>query len=593
MSVLVNIRDSLKNFVANLNTERDKQSSSFYATPHFSYEQLTNAYRGSWIARKIVTIPAKDAVRKWREWQADETQIEMLENEEKRLGLQGKTRHVMESARLYGGAGIYIGVDGQDPYLPLDPKTIGKGGLKYLTVLPKRVLNCGELETDPLSQNYGKPKYYDVTGSELTQRIHPSRVVRFIGAEFPDPEIIDANLNGWGDSALTAPYDAIRNADSIAANIASLVFEAKVDILKIPGLGDIMADPKTRGLLQERVALAAQLKGNNGMLIIDGEEEHDSKSFTFAGLTDIDQQALQAVSGAADIPVTRFLGQTPSGLSSTGESDLRNYYDSVASIQTLDIDPAFSILNEVLIRSALGDRPKDVSYQWSSLWQMDDNQKSEISKRVAETIKTLAETRLFPDDDLSEAAVNMLIEHSVMPSLEITGEVDPEDDDEGALQTGDASTPKPLYVHRKVLNASDIVKWAKAQGFKQTISPSDMHVTVAFSRAPVDWTEIGQDWSGDQQGRIRIKPGGPRLVEVLGEDAKVLKFSSEELEWRHKRMLDAGASWDWNEYQPHITITYGDMPENVEPYTGPIVLGPEIFEELDLSWKEKIEETNT
>ena len=38
---------------------------------------------------------------------------------------------------------------------------------------------------------------------------------------------------------------------------------------------------------------------------------------------------LQVAAGAADIPVTRLLGQSPAGLSATGESDTRNYYDMI------------------------------------------------------------------------------------------------------------------------------------------------------------------------------------------------------------------------------------------------------------------------
>lgn len=424
--MIKNVTDSLKNFVASLNTERDKQSGAFYATPHFTYEQLNNAFRSSWIARKIVTIPARDATRKWREWNADAKQIELLEAEEKRLGLQQKVMQAMMSARLYGGAGIYIGVDNQDPRLPLDPRTIKQGDLRFLTVLPRRVLQAGQLESDPLSPNYGLPRDYTVTGAEGIERIHHSRIVRFIGAELPDPGFLPGEIAGWGDSSLTAPFQAVINSDAISANIGSLVYEAKVDILKIPNLPDIMDDPKSRAALTERVKLAALMKGNNGMLVIDAEEEHDSKNFSFSGLTDIAQQALQCVSGAADIPITRFLGQSPGGLTSTGESDLRNYYDSVAAMQTLEIDPALGVLNEVLIRSALGDAPKDITYRWQSLWQMDDVQKAAVSKSVAETIKILADTKLFPEDDLSKAAVNMLLEHSIMPSLEITGEVDEE-----------------------------------------------------------------------------------------------------------------------------------------------------------------------
>jgi hypothetical protein len=44
-----------------------------------------------------------------------------------------------------------------------------------------------------------------------------------------------------------------------------------------------------------------------------------------------------------------------------------------------------------------------------------------------------------------------------------------------------------------------------------------------------------------------------------------------------------GASFDWDEYQPHITLSSSPQMVDlkaVEPYTGAIELGPEIFEEI-------------
>jgi len=55
--------------------------------------------------------------------------------------------------------------------------------------------------------------------------------------------------------------------------------------------------------------------------------------------------------------------------------------------------------------------------------------------------------------------------------------------------------------------------------------------------------------------------------------------------------LSFGASWDYNYYQPHVTITYdgGDLNlHDVKPYTGSIVLEEEIFKEVDLNWDEKV-----
>ncbi len=432
MNMLQLTLDSFKNFIANLNTGRDKQSGGEYSLLTLTDNQLSDIYRTSWMGRKVVDIPAQDATRKWREWQADADQIEVLKAEEKRLLLPQKVKLAIQQGRLYGGAGIYFSIEGDDPSLPLDLKSVTKGKLSFATVLARDLLIPGDIDLDPVSETYGMPLWYEVTGAQSGPvRIDPSRIAVFIGNEILKPEELKGRHQGWGDSVLQSAYEAVRNADSIASNIASLVYEAKIDVLQIPDLANIMASPRQRKLLVERVGLSAQLKGNNGLFIIDGDETYSQKSFTFTGLSDINTQAREAVAGAADIPITRFLGQAPGGLNSTGESDLKNYYDSVASIQTLRLTPALRNLDEVLIRSTFGDRPDDVSYEWASLWQTSDEQRAKISNQIAETIKKLAESRLFHEDDLAEAAAVVLVEHSILPSFEFTArEPDDEGDDE-------------------------------------------------------------------------------------------------------------------------------------------------------------------
>lgn len=412
------VRDSFKNLVANLGTTRDKQSFGEYSLNQLSDDVLSAIYRTSWMGRKTVDIPAKDATRKWREWEAEADQIAALEREERRLLLPQKVRKALQLSRLYGGSALYFSIEGDDPALPLQLETVKADSLSFVTPLPKTILTPGEVEQDPMAEGYGLPKWYEVFGATGSQVIHPSRLALFTGVE--KLEVQATTNDGWGDSILQSAYEAVRNADSTASNTSSLVYEAKVDVLQIPDLANIMANPRTRALLEQRVQLSAQLKGNNGVMIIDGDETYSQKSFTFGGLPEISYQALQAVSGAADIPLTRFLGQSPGGLSSTGESDLKNYYDSVNSMQTLTVSPALANLDEVLIRSTLGSRPDEITYFWSSLWQMSDEQKSKISLETSQTIKNLAETGLFAEDDLSEAAANMLIEHSILPSFEMT-----------------------------------------------------------------------------------------------------------------------------------------------------------------------------
>ena len=47
-------------------------------------------------------------------------------------------------------------------------------------------------------------------------------------------------------------------------------------------------------------------------------------------------------------------------------------------------------------------------------------------------------------------------------------------------------------------------------------------------------------------------------------------------------MVRRGASHDYPDYQPHISLTGEPVNlDGVEPYRGEIVLGPEVFAEVD------------
>lgn len=633
MSITTWINDKFVNFAANLGTERDKASASSYGVPVLTDQQAENAYRGAWLPRKIVDIPAQDATRAWRGWQADKPQIEKLEAEEKRLKLRTKVRQAMIKARLSGGAAIFIGTGDRDPSVPLNPETVRAQGVRYLTVLDRKTLKANELEKDVLSANYGRPRSYTITAAtgaaEVT--IDPSRLVIFLGAEVPTESTASLDAGAWGDSVLTSIMEAIQNSDGTMANIASLVFEAKVDVFRVQNLmSNLEADRnrKYESVLLNRFSLAARGKAINGALVLDKNEEYESKQVSFGSLPDVADRFLQAVAGAADIPATRLLGMAPAGMNATGDSDLRNYYDRLRSMQELDLTPAMELLDECLIRSALGTRPPEIHYAWKPLWQLSAEQKATRDKAVADTLKVLKDSRLFPDEALARAAATTVVEYGIVPGLEAAieefgdelpdeeGDIRAEEQAKAAIQLAKATgqpapgkapgvrpaaraavkdgKPRPLYVSRDVLNASEVLAWAKAQGFGATLAASDLHVTIAYSKTPVDWMALGDDWGGEEDGGLKVREGGPRMVEQFDGGAVVLAFSSSRLAWRHEAIKEAGASWDFPDYTPHITISYepGELDlSKVEPYRGVILLGPEIFAELDEDWKTNVKES--
>lgn len=589
--------DGLRNLVANLGTRRDKAASATYVGTAITPMEALAMYRTSWLARKIVDIPALDACRNWRAWNGDSGDITSIEALESKLAVRKKLHEAIVAARLYGGAALYISTTDSDPSKPINTER-GDTQIRHLVILTRFNLNVGPVETDPDSERFGLPSYYEITGSARAAnvKIHPSRLVVFRGATVPASEQL-LLTDGWGDPVLSPMVDAIKQADGAAANIASLLYEAKVDVVKIPNLMKNLVDKKYEQLLMERLTLAMTAKGVNGSLILDAEEGYEQKTLQFSGLTDVFMSFMQAVAGAADIPLTRLMGQAPGGLNSTGDSDVRNYYDKVRSLQELEIGTATETLDKLLARIAMPSSYATAYYDWRPLWQPTTTEKADIGNKVATTIKTIVEARVFNDDVLTKLAQNMLAESGAAPGLDAIVDEFGSDEErrDDPISTDPAVIPAPvqtqqpltedakprtLYVRRDVLNADDIKAWAKEQGFEAIAD--DLHVTIAYSRTPIDWMKTGDTWASD--GELVVPAGGPRAVELFGA-VVVVEFANGPLTWRNKQIIEAGASWDWIDYRPHITIAKAadnealDI-ESITPYRGRIVLGPEIFEEV-------------
>lgn len=407
--------DSLRSLIGNLgNPERDKSASLHFAEQLIDVEQLSLAYRTSWVARKIVDIPASDALRKWRAWSVEDAVP--IELEETRLGLRMKALEALIKARLFGGAAIYIGTD-QDAAEPMDVDAIRPGGINHLTVFTRQSLVAGEIDQDPLSGTYGRPLYYTLSGGTGQARVHPSRLVIMRGDARPDDWLTSGTHDGWDESVLVATMDAVKQFIGTSANIASLVHEANVDVIGVPGLMQNLAQPKYEDTLLQRFGLAARGKGVNGTLLMDAEETYNRRNASFADLSPILETYALFAAASADIPSTRFLARSPTGLIATGGHDMANYHDKLQGMQELEIRPAMAIFDQCLIKSA-GITDPDADYDWRPLEQMSDEELANIGKVVAESIEILSTMGLYSQEELRELSTHRLAEVGAFPHLE-------------------------------------------------------------------------------------------------------------------------------------------------------------------------------
>jgi phage-related protein (TIGR01555 family) len=153
-------------------------------------------------------------------------------------------------------------------------------------------------------------------------------------------------------------------------------------------------------------------------MLLDAEDEWAQVQITWPGMTDVMMAFLNVVAGAADIPVTRLLGQSPKGLQSNGDGEERDYNKMIKAQQTEVLRPALDQIDELLIPSALGSAKSDVYYEFAPLDQLDEKDAATVEKQAADTIKVYADAGIIPDVALSEMAKNRIVESGRWPGSE-------------------------------------------------------------------------------------------------------------------------------------------------------------------------------
>lgn len=385
--------DGFVNIVAGLGTNRDKAYYSSYApSVQMDQVQLESLYVDSWLAGKVVDIPAADMTRQWvtRSWEKfDPTDpgVKALAATEARLQVRTKVKQAVCWERLYGGSLIVKIIAGdKDLAIPLDPRRVRRGSLANLIVLDRwRVNPSNELQEDADDpQNFGLPLYY--THTETGIRIHCSRVVRFGGVPLPYTQWV--NNQRWGGSVIQRCVASIMNYDGSRQAAASMMFEACVDILKTTGLFEAIGKRDGESKLTQRYQSSALMKSLNRLFVIDKDrEEYSQKTIAFAGIKDMLMQFAVDFCGAADIPMTRVYGQSPGGLNATGESDLANYDDKIKGDQEDRLRPAIEQIDEVLIPSVIGRMPQNYALTFNPLRQLTDKERAELDNKKAQTAK--------------------------------------------------------------------------------------------------------------------------------------------------------------------------------------------------------------
>lgn len=472
------VSDGFDNFISRVGMNNNNSLSAGVYT--FNYvtrnrQLIEAAYRGSWIVGQVIDTIPEDMTKAGLEISTNESKqdINDLHAQVSRKQIWQSVCATLKWGYLYGGAIAVMQIEGQDLETPLNYDTIKEGQFKGLAVYDRWQVNPHVNNIIKEGPNMGLPQYYDlvVNPVSLTKSwepddgkiggtgqitVHHSRVIRGIGIELPYYQAITEMM--WGESKLERLWDRLISFDTATMSCANLIERANNRTIGVDKLREIVAlGGKAQMGLEKQFAMMREFQTNEGLTLLDKNDTFTSTSYSFAGLSDVMLQFGQQLSGASGIPLVRLFGQSPAGLSATGDSDLRTYYDNINSQQESKLREPFEKILKVMWASTYGEKaPSDLQFKFKPLWQMSAMDQATIAKIKADTILEVEEAGLLSrpgamtelrdsakdtgmfssitDEDIAQAQED----HDNPPQPEIPTKVEPETNPDGVNKLAEA-----------------------------------------------------------------------------------------------------------------------------------------------------------
>ena len=377
-----------------------------YASPiilSLRYIPLANTYKSNGFAATAVDLPVSDAFRnggfeiesdvltpdeisELREKMSDKNDIEVLKD-------------CLRWGRLYGGGCILIATN-QKSDVPLSEQLLKGKPIEFFAVDRWQcVPNASSLQLaqsfilqDNLMGERGNNQIYD-----------KSRVLIYTGKT--QPYYIRNMLQGWGASIFEDIIPQLTEYLKANSVILELLDEAKIDVLKISGLSQLLQSAKGESVVRRRIEIAAQNKNYKSMIAMDSEDDYDQKQVSFGSLDQIIEKIFLLICSSLRIPYSKIFGRGANGFSS-GEDDLENYNAMIDSEIRV---PATKILKQMIDIRCLqlfGKKDESLTIKWKPLRVLSEKEQQEMQTQKINSYVQLLQAGVLTPKQVAEHLAN-------------------------------------------------------------------------------------------------------------------------------------------------------------------------------------------
>ena len=396
---------------------------SLVDTGFIGYGALSLLLSSNGILHAICDTLATEMLRKWIKFVPTDQdkdvskRITELEKEFERLGVRQLMGKALYQTFGFGGSYMFPAIGDVDytgsrdvnyleelkSELYIDDVKIGKGDLKYLTVIePIWVVPIAYDTVNPFSEFFYKPEYYSVMGKTT----HYTRLLKFIYNEAPDIFKPTYLFNGVPLIQYSAPY--VSDFEAIRRAVTQIVQRYNLNVLKT-NMERILSsnDANEINQLKNRIAIFNSMRTNTGTLALDKDtEDFEQLSMTLTGLRELESQAAEFMCIVPKTPATKLLGVSPQGFNATGEFEQASFYDLCDALNQEITAPHLTTVMHLAMLNIWGEIDESIAYEFVPLKQKTDKEKAEINFIKSQNDEVLQRTGAIDAEDIQNRIRN-------------------------------------------------------------------------------------------------------------------------------------------------------------------------------------------
>lgn len=374
------------------------QGGKFPQTNELSWDfnRINRIYRSQPLVAKISTTWSNEMVKSGIDLRSDKPNDQISYVEDQLKLLNNSLSEAANWGFIFGLSACLIYLDGEfnETALsqPLDMNLVTKGsflglktvirwqGIQALTTDYVDKLSTETGATSP--EELGEPLYYEVWFLNDTKKykVHRSRLIIFNGLKLPGIE--NQIEQGAGVSLVERIYLPLMNYLATINYVLNMLQISQERILFLSDTDRIgMQSEEGQSQFAQTMTSISKNTDMYNMLVLDQNDDFQYVSANFSNLDRIIQASQEDLAAAANMPLNKLFGKSPTGLNNSSKENLVDFYDYISRLRNMYMRPAYQKLIPIVYKNKYGEDIGEFSFDFKSLFMPTEEEKALIIDR--------------------------------------------------------------------------------------------------------------------------------------------------------------------------------------------------------------------